>query len=273
MDESLEVSGRTVEEAIESGLRQLGISRDVADVVVLSRGRTGILGIGSEQARVRISARETPVVEPDDAANARAVLEKLLHYMGVAVTVEIISQEGQTPILLDVHGEDAGLLIGRRGATLQDLQSVVTTMVSRSLKRYVPLRVDVEGYRERRMDKVRQIALRAADHVQQRRRPLTLDPMTAAERRMVHTTLSDNPSVMTQSSGDGEERRVTIYPRGGAPRPGAPIRPGIRPVARPGYGGARPGYGPATTRPGVTTPPPKPSPSDFPPDDDEDEED
>ncbi|MBI4236562.1 MAG: protein jag [Chloroflexi bacterium] len=258
MDESLEVSGKTVEEAVEAGLRQLGIARDEADVVVLSRGRAGILGIGSETARVRVSHRVEPIVGPDDAARAHQILTTLLRLMGVDVEVQIASAEGDTPILLDVRGPDAGLLIGRRGASLQDLQSLTTTMISRSLKRYVPLRVDVEGYRARRMERVREVALRAGEHVRQGRRPITLEPMSAAERRVVHTTLADNPAVQTQSSGEGEERRVTISPRGFAgPRaPGGPGRPG----ARPSY---VPFRAPA---------PPPPSPSDFPPDEDEEDD-
>lgn len=209
---SLEVSGRTVEEAIDLGLQRLGIDRADADVVVLSRGRLGILGIGAEQARVRLSARSSQV-SADDAAHAQEMLETLLHLMGVDAQVEIVSSADETPLMLDIHGTDAGLLIGRRGATLQDLQSLTTTIVSRSLKRYVPLRVDVESYQQRRLERIREVAVRAAEHVQQRRRAITLDPMTPAERRVVHTALADHPAVMTQSSGEGEARRVTIYPR------------------------------------------------------------
>ena len=119
------------------------------------------------------------------------------------------------PLVLDLYGGDAGLLIGRRGATLHDLQSMVTTMVSRSLGRYIPVRVDVEGYQQRQLDRAEQLALRAADRVRQRRRPITLDPMSPAERRVVHTTLADDDAVETQSSGEGDERRVTVSLRGG----------------------------------------------------------
>lgn len=267
MDESLEVSGKTVEEAIENGLRHLGLVRDEADVVVLNRGRPGILGIGAEAARVRVAPRSMAIVGPDDATRANELLSTLLRMMGVEATVSVASAVEEVPILLEIEGPDAALLIGRRGSTLQDLQSLLTTMVSHSLKRYVPLRVDVEGYRARHMETIRQLALRAAERVQQRGSPITLEPMSPAERREVHTALADNPDVQTQSSGEGEERRVTIYSRASArpEPPSAPGRYGLRPGFRPSYGGVPPI---STGRP---APPPRPDL--FPPDEEEDAED
>lgn len=238
----LETTGRTVEEAVEAALQQLGIDRDDADVVVLNEGRGGILGLGSEQARVQVSVRdeeppplereqrppreEVTFVNDEDADRAREIVENLLNLMDVDVEVDIYnpstdpnSNGSGGPVVLDVFGEDAGLLIGRRGATLHDLQSIVTTMVSRTLGHYIPLRVDVEGYQQRRLDRAEQLALRAAERVEERRRSITLDPMTPAERRIVHTTLADNSAVETQSSGEGEERRVTVSPVGGEAPP------------------------------------------------------
>lgn len=221
MEKSLEATGRTADEAIQIGLEELGVSRADADVVVLSSGRQGILGLGAEQARVRITIRSEespPVASGDDADQARDILQELLRLMDVDAEIEVylpgsdpeIESSPGDPIVLDIQGEDAGLLIGRRGATLHDLQSLVTTIVSRTLQHYVPLRVDVEGYQQRRLDQVRQVAERAADHVRRRRRSLTLEPMSPAERRIVHTTLADNPAVQTQSTGQGDGRRVTI---------------------------------------------------------------
>ena len=251
----LETTGRTVEEAVKAALQQLEIDREDAAVVVLNEGRGGILGIGSEEARVQVSVRdggapplsaeraqrdEAIFVDDEDAERVRDIVEELLNLMGVDVEVDLYNASADPdadglgdPLVLDLYGADAGLLIGRRGATLHDLQSIVTRMVSRSLGRYIPVRVDVEGYQQRQLDRAEQLALRAADRVRQRRRPITLDPMTPAERRIVHTTLADNVAVETQSSGEGEDRRVTVSLRGGA---AAPARGG-------GYGGRQGGSG------------------------------
>ena len=120
------------------------------------------------------------------------------------------------PIVLDVQREDAGLLIGRRGQTLRHVQMLLNTIVSRTVGHYVPLRIDVEGYQQRHIERLQQIAERAADHVRRRRRPITLDPMSPADRRIIHMTLAENPNVVTGSTGHGENRRVTIQqaPRG-----------------------------------------------------------
>ena len=123
--------------------------------------------------------------------------------------------------MLDITREDAGLLIGRRGQTLRHVQMLLNTIVSRSLGHYVPLRIDVEGYLQRHIYRLQQLALRAADHVRRRRRAITLDPMSPADRRIVHMTLADDATIVTGSTGQGENRRVTIQQ---APRPAATRR-------------------------------------------------
>ena len=284
----LETTGRTVEEAVEVALQQLGIDREDADVVVLSEGRGGILGLGSEQAKVQVSVHEdapppqadrppreeVTFVDDEGAERARDIIENLLNLMGVDVEIDMYnpstdpnSNGAGGPVVFDLFGEDAGLLIGRRGATLHDLQSIATTMVSRTLGHYIPLRVDVEGYQQRRLDRAEQLALRTAERVEQHRRSITLDPMTPAERRIVHTTLADNPAIETESSGEGEERRVTISPRGGD----APQGRGGG-----GYGGRRGGRGrgqgpgpPPQRRQPDPVPPPQTSEQDRPVFDDE----
>ncbi len=169
---------------------------------------------------------EVVFVSDEEADRARDIIEELLNLMDVEVEIDVYNPSTDPdvdgvgePVILDLYGADAGLLIGRRGATLHDLQSIVTTMVSRTLGHYIPVRVDVEGYQQRRLDRAEQLALRAADRVEQRRRAITLDPMTPAERRIVHTTLADNTAIETQSSGEGEERRVTVSLKGGEAPP------------------------------------------------------
>lgn len=199
-----------------------------------------MLGLRSEDARVRLRVRQGDDEDQyasfaslsEDAESAREILAELLRFMDVDSDISVYvpgsdptrPYEPGDPIVLDVEREDAGLLIGRRGQTLRHVQMLLNTIVSRSVGHYVPLRIDVEGYQQRHIYRLQQIALRAADHVRRRRRPITLDPMSPADRRIIHMTLANNPAVITGSTGHGENRRVTIQqaPRGGEQRGAAP---------------------------------------------------
>lgn len=206
--EHREISAKTVDEAIQIGLSDLGVDLDEVEVDVLDRGRSGILGIGSEPARVRITVRSLE----DGASVAHETTQDLLALMGIESEIYIVSPEGEKPIALDLRGDDAGILIGRQGRTLADLQSIVTLLVSRKLDVHTPISLDVEDYKSRRFEQVRRIALRGAQQVGRSGRPLTLEPMGAAERRIVHVTLADNQDVRTSSDGQGSQRQVTIFP-------------------------------------------------------------
>jgi spoIIIJ-associated protein len=157
------------------------------------------------------------------------------------VDAEVSVREPETPAdglgrataVLDIEGEDLGLLIGRRGATLSALQYLVNVMVTRKLTSRVLVTVDVEHYHRRREESLRNLALRMADRVRQSRRPITLEPMPAAERRIIHLALVEDQSVQTLSVGMGDERKVVIRPRGGGDQRGG------RPPGRGGYGPRR----------------------------------
>lgn len=210
--ENVEITGKTVEEAIELALKELGVSKEEAEIQVLSRGRAGILGIGAEPARVRASIiKRTPHI----AALAKEVLEKLLNYMAVKATVYLKSQVGEdgAGVALEIGGEDSGLLIGRRGETLSSLQFVVSLLVNRRLKEKSMVTLDVEGYKQRRYEALRKLALRMAERVKSSGRPISLEPMPPNERRIVHMALSEHPDVTTQSTGVREARKVTIQPK------------------------------------------------------------
>jgi len=218
--ESLEVNGKTVEEAIQKALEQLGVSREEVEVTVVKEGRHGILGVGAEEARVRVRPLVTVSEKGSDVAEAaKGILETLLARMGV---VSVVSQtkspvergEGVPSVItLDVKGEDLGILIGRRGETLASLQHIVRLIVAHQAKARVPIVIDVEGYKERRYGALKALALRVAEQVKTRRRPFALEPMPAYERRIIHLTLADNPDVTTESVGEGEARKVVIMPR------------------------------------------------------------
>ena len=217
-------SARTVDEAIELALKELDADRDEAEVEILSKGKTGFLGVGSELAQVkvtRISADRNDAGVPTTSAGettaagvATDAVGHILEAAGVNVTRTLRSAhdpESGGPII-DLAGEDSGLLIGRRGQTLQALQFLVNLIVR---KQFDGVRVvlDVENYRQRREASLREMATTIAERVAQTNRSITLEPMPPADRRIIHTTLTDHPSVATESTGEGEGRKVTIRPK------------------------------------------------------------
>jgi spoIIIJ-associated protein len=220
---SVEISGSSVEEAIEKGLVQLGLEREAVEIQVLSEGRRGILGFGAEEARVLIIPVEPqPEAPPPSVAQvAQEALENLLHHMGIEGQVsrrEVSQPAGDetAPIALNITGHDLGLLIGRGGETLRALQFITRLLVSRETRRWANIVVDVERYKERREQSLRDLAQRIAQRVQRTGRAISLEPMPAHERRIVHLALRDHPAVTTLSVGVGEGRKVIIRPRGRA---------------------------------------------------------
>ena len=234
MEEATEIimSARTVDEAIELGLKELDADRDEAEVEILSRGKTGFLGIGAEVARVRVTrisagrnAAGMPATgdgettatgdgETTAAGVATAAVGRILEAAGVNVTRTLRAAndpESGGPII-DLAGEDSGLLIGRRGQTLQALQFLVNLIVRKQFEG-VRVVLDVENYRQRREFQLRDMATKVAVRVTQTNRSITLEPMPPADRRIIHTSLTDNPDVSTESTGEGEGRKVTIMPR------------------------------------------------------------
>jgi len=208
--ETLETNGRTVEEAIEIALEQLGAEQNQVEVEVISQGKGGILGFGAEPARVRVTLT-APLAGL--VAVSKLVLGNLLRTMKVSASASTRPQEpdNEDIIALDIEGEDSGLLIGRRGETLRALQFITNLLVGQRTDGRVVL--DVEGYRERRYASLRALATRVAERVVATGRSVTLEPMAANERRIIHVTLTEHPHVTTESEGAGESRKVTVSPQ------------------------------------------------------------
>ncbi len=224
---SIEISARTVAEAVELALAQLNKDRDEVAIEVLDAGETG------EEALVRVTVvddEESEALAPvhaeafdgDVVALARRVLEDLLERMDIhayvtAVTSQVPGQKGDTEETVTLHVEGAdeeamGLMIGRRGETLRSLQFLLNLLVSRRVQRWPQLVVDVGNYRQRRQESLEGLARRMADRVRQSGRPVSLEPMAAYERRIVHLALRDDASIYTESMGEGENRKIVIYP-------------------------------------------------------------
>jgi spoIIIJ-associated protein len=216
--EEVEASGKTVDEAIASALEQLQMERSQVEVEIISAGRAGLFGLGGENARVMVRPITTEQVGLDSPTIKMAVefLEHLLEFMSIDAEVTVRLPEtpgdgvGRASAVLDVAGEDLGILIGRRGSTLASLQYTVNHMVSRQLKSKALVTVDVEGYRRRREENLKGLALRLAEKVKSTGRTITLEPMPANERRIVHLALAGDSQVTSFSLGDGESRKVAI---------------------------------------------------------------
>lgn len=247
---AVEATGSSVEEAVATALRELGITREEAEVEVLSEGARVIPGERLSGARAQVRVRP---VDPF-AARARSLLEELLARMEIParVTVRRIpaarpEEEGREPVLLDIQGDDLGLLIGWRGETLRALQTVLNLMAGDGQAEGRRIVLDVERYRARREEQVRELALRVAHRVKRTGQRFVLNPMQAYERRAVHLALAKDEGVRTESTGVEPERRVVIHPTGkAAPGHAAGRPPGVARGDRTGAdrsGG--PGGGPA----------------------------
>ena len=224
---SIEISARTVAEAVELALAQLGKDRDEVAIAVLDSGESG------DEALVRVTvvddeedgepaAAATSGSSDDVAVIARGILEDLLERMDIhayvtAVLTQVPGQKGdiEETITLHVEGADEeamGLLIGRRGETLRSLQFLLNLLVSRRMQKWPQVVVDVGNYRQRRQESLEGLARRMAERVRQSGRPIMLEPMAAYERRIVHLALRDDKTIYTESSGEGENRKIVIYP-------------------------------------------------------------
>jgi len=215
----LEISARTVEEATRVALEQLGVTREEIDITVLKKGKSGLLGVGAEDAKIKVMLLDDederqPGAMSDAADAARQVLSDILHAMGIQATVDVTgSGDEGVPVTMNIEGDDLGVLIGRRGQALASLQYLVRLIVAEKLKKWVSINVDVDWYKKRHYEALKKLALRLAEQVAKRRRPITMEPMPPDERRIVHITLADDPDVMTQSTGDGDGRCVVIQSR------------------------------------------------------------
>jgi len=202
---SAEGRGRTLDEAVDAALIELGESRRNVDVKVLSEG--------SEETVVEVTvieAESDAAAAPADGKGemARTLVEGLLKHMGIRA--QVTTRLGSEPTTLDISGRDLGALIGWRGETLRALQSVTNVMVGRHLGEGERIIVDVERYRQRREHTVREIALRAARQVKMTGDAITLDAMQPFERRAIHLALEGDPEVTSSSIGEDPERRVVV---------------------------------------------------------------
>jgi spoIIIJ-associated protein len=208
---SAEGRGRTLDEAVDAALIELGETRRNVDVKVIREAPEETV---VEVSVIDAAAQEAAGMMPQangKAETVRGLLDGLLKHMGVRAQVQV--RPGSDPITLDISGRDLGALIGWRGETLRALQSVTNVMVGKHLDEGERVIVDVERYRQRREHTVREIALRAARQVKMTGDAITLDAMQAFERRAIHLALEGDPDVSSSSIGEEPDRRVVVGPR------------------------------------------------------------
>jgi spoIIIJ-associated protein len=218
---SVETDGKNVEEAIQKACELLQASREELDVEILENGSSGFLGIGARKARIRADRKELPPGPAREASRppvevtapgrkAQAALKGLLEHLDIEARVEV-KEDGER-IYLNIQGDGGGLLIGRKGQTLDALEYLVNKMVHKDQEGKKRILVDTENYRTRREDSLVKLARRLGDKAKQSGRPVTISPMNAHDRRIVHLALQNDRTLRTRSTGTGLYRKVVISP-------------------------------------------------------------
>ena len=231
----VEIEGDTIEKAIENALKLLGVEREKITVDILSEGKKGILGFGFQKARIRATLRKSaidlrvselepapvenrPLVAAEAAAmgqKAKEVLAEILNLMGISAEVELRVGEKTDETVVEIRTENSGLLIGRKGQTLEALQYLVSRIAGERGGMEGPhIVVDIENYRQRRRKGLEDMALRLGEKAKRQRKTVTVDALSAADRRIIHAALQDDPWVTTKSLGQGSYRRLLIIPEG-----------------------------------------------------------
>lgn len=207
---SIEATGKTVEEAIAAALAELGVERDDVEIEVLDEGSKGFLGLlGAKLARVKVTVNDS--FEQKIEA-AREFLQGLLERMGVKAEIAVERGEDQL-VYIRLSGRRMGVVIGRRGQTLDAIQYLVNLVANKLPGPRARIVLDAEGYRDKRAETLRNLAERLAERAKTERRKTVLEPMSALERRIVHLALANDQDVETRSEGEEPYRRVVIVPK------------------------------------------------------------
>ncbi|QMV42189.1 RNA-binding cell elongation regulator Jag/EloR [Cohnella cholangitidis] len=196
-------SGKTVEDAVRNGLAQLGVQEDRVNIKVLEQANKGLFGlIGAREAKVELE------LLPDGVEEAMKFLREVSGAMELTVSVERVDENDA--VRINITGSDLGILIGRRGQTLDSLQYLVNIVANRHSDRHLRIVLDAEQFRERRRQTLEALSERMAMRVIRTRKEIVLEPMTSSERKIIHARLQSNPSVRTFSQGDEPNRRIVI---------------------------------------------------------------
>ena len=202
--EFIEVSAKTVGEAITEACQKLGVTSDKLEYEVLEEGSTGFLGFGAKPAKIKAGVK----CSVED--NAKNFLKEVFEAMEMVVALEVKYNEEEKTIDIDLSGDEMGVLIGKRGQTLDSLQYLVSLVVNKEAEDYIRVKVDTENYRERRKETLENLARNIAYKVKRTRKTVSLEPMNPYERRVIHSALQNDRYVTTHSEGEEPYRRVVV---------------------------------------------------------------
>ncbi len=195
--------GKTVDEAINAALSELGVSRENAKIEIISEGNKGIFGIGSKDAEVKVSFGEM-----DAEAIAKDFVENIVEKLGL--NAEITTSAEEDKVNMNISGDGMGIIIGRRGETLSSLQYLTNLVVNRKVDDYIKVSIDTENYKQKREEALIKLAHKTAEKVIKYRRSFTLEPMNPYERKVIHSALQENEKISTYSTGSEPSRRVVV---------------------------------------------------------------
>ncbi|TCL57270.1 spoIIIJ-associated protein [Kineothrix alysoides] len=202
--EFIEISAKTVNDAITEACRKLVVTSDKLDYEVVEEGSSGFLGIGSKPAVIKARVKSSI----DD--KAKIFLADVFEAMNLTVVVNTKYNEADSSLDIDLSGDEMGVLIGKRGQTLDSLQYLVSLVINKDAENYIRVKVDTENYRQRRKDTLENLAKNMAYKVKRTKRSLSLEPMNPYERRIIHSALQGDKYVTTHSEGEEPFRRVVV---------------------------------------------------------------
>ncbi len=206
---TIEIEDKSVEDAVAAACKQLQLPREQLDIEILSKGSSGIFGIvGAKKAKIRVTSKILPLEAA--AQQAKEILTEILKHINLPSVVEYAMEENQ--VVLNIISNGSGLLIGKRGKTLNAIQYLVAKILSREAGESISVIVDTENYRFKRHESLTELAQQLSDKVKKSHRPLTTGPMSSQDRRIIHLALQEVQEVRTKSKGEGNLRRVVIYP-------------------------------------------------------------
>ena len=211
--EYTEYSAKTVDDAITEACQALSITSDKLDYEVINEGSSGFLGLNSKPAviKARIKEEEAAKIAEDDVElKAKNFLAEVFRAMNLTVTIDTKYDEINNALDIDLSGDDMGVLIGKRGATLDSVQYLTSLVVNKGEGEYIRVKVDTENYRDRRKQTLENLAKNISYKVKRTRRPVSLEPMNPYERRIIHSALQNDRYVTTHSEGDEPYRKVVV---------------------------------------------------------------
>ena len=199
-----EFSAKTVDDAITEACKEFGVASEKLDYEVVNEGSTGFLGIGSKEAVIKAKIKSSII------DNAKTFLNEVFAAMNMVVVINVEFDADNKEMVIDLSGDDMGVLIGKRGQTLDSLQYLTSLVVNKGEEDYIRVKVDTENYRKRRQDTLENLAKNIAFKVKRTKRSVSLEPMNPYERRIIHSALQNDKFVTTHSEGEEPFRHVVV---------------------------------------------------------------